>query len=165
MHSNAYSHGAKARSISRKTHPDKRTANFIRTRIRRATLGIFDDKINLFFRYHPPIRLFQRSRLEFLLLFCYNRHRFCVFMRRPTSPYRDATRSASPFRRPLDRRFPRRRTSNAHNLLTHNHIIKLQIIKLPFVAPMSLDIHAPRQMNHKSHQATIVSSLYLRPIT
>lgn len=128
MHSNADLHGAKARSISRKTHPDKRTANFIRTRIRRATLGIFDDKINLFFRYHPPIRLFQRSRLEFLLLFCYNRHRFCVFMRRPTSPYRDATRSASPFRRPLDCRFPRRRTSNAHNLLTHNHIIKLQLL-------------------------------------
>ena len=159
MHSNAYLHGAKARSISRKAHPDKRTANFIRTRIRRATLGIFDDKINLFFRYHPPIRLFQRSRLEFLLLFCYNRHRFGVFMRRPTSPYRDATRSASPFRRPLDCRFPRRRTSNAHNLLTHNHIIKLQ-----FIASMSLDIHVPRQMNHKSHQATIVSSLYLRPI-
>lgn len=159
MHSNADLHGAKARSISRKTHPDKRTANFIRTRIRRATLGIFGDKINLFFRYHPPIRLFQRSRLEFLLLFCYNRHRFCVFMRRPTSPYRDATRSASPFRRPLDCRFPRRRTSNAHNLLTHNHIIKLQ-----FIASMSLNIHVPRQMNHKSHQATIVSSLYLRPI-
>ena len=159
MHSNADLHGAKARSISRKTHPDKRTANFIRTRIRRATLGIFDDKINLFFRYHPPIRLFQRSRLEFLLLFCYNRHRFCVFVRRPTSPYRDATRSASPFRRPLDCRFPRRRTSNAHNLLTHNHITKLQ-----FIASMSLDIHVPRQMNHKSHQATIVSSLYLRPI-
>lgn len=159
MHSNAYLHGAKARSISRKTHPDKRTANFIRTRIRRATLGIFDDKINLFFRYHPPIRLFQRSRLEFLLLFCYNRHRFCVFMRRPTSPYRDATRSASPFRRPLDCRFPRRRTCNAHNLLTHNHIIMLQ-----FIASMSLDIHVPRQMNHKSHQATIVSSLYLRSI-
>ena len=159
MHSNAYLHGAKARSISRKAHPDKRTANFIRTRIQRATLGIFDDKINLFFRYHPPIRFFHRSRLEFLLLFCYNRHRFCVFMRRPTSPYRDATRSASPFRRPLDCRFPRRRTSNAHNLLTHNHIIKLQ-----FIASMSLDIHVPRQMNHKSHQATIVSSLYLRPI-
>lgn len=159
MHSNADLHGAKARSISRKTHPDKRTANFIRTRIRRATLGIFGDKINLFFRYHPPIRLFQRSRLEFLLLFCYNRHRFCVFMRRPTSPYRDATRSASPFRRPLDCRFPRRRTSNAHNPLTHNLIIKLQ-----FIASMSLNIHVPRQMNHKSHQATIVSSLYLRPI-
>lgn len=148
MHSNADLHGAKARSISRKTHPDKRTANFIRTRIRRATLGIFGDKINLFFRYHPPIRLFQRSRLEFLLLFCYNRHRFCVFMRRPTSPYRDATRSASPFRRPLDCRFPRRRTSNAHSLIAHNHIIKHQIIKLQFVASMSLDIHAPRQMNH-----------------